>query len=130
MKVVGEVHDFHPAALVRFVLRAMRVGWMWAGVGMMTLAFFSLLAMLSFENVSFVVPVTALSYAAGALARRCSCTNASARNAGSAFSWFASGLHSSGSAGAKPLVHNPYCGGFSGSTCVAFPILTVDPNRL
>ncbi len=66
MKVVGEVHDFHPAALVRFVLRAMRVGWMWAGVGMMTLAFFSLLAMLSFENVSFVVPVTALSYAAGA----------------------------------------------------------------
>jgi drug/metabolite transporter (DMT)-like permease len=34
---------------------------------MMALAFFSLLAMLSIENVSFVVPVTALSYAAGAL---------------------------------------------------------------
>ena len=32
---------------------------------MMTLAFFSLLAMLSIENVSLVVPVTALSYAAG-----------------------------------------------------------------
>ena len=30
-------------------------------------AFFSLLAMLSMENVSFVVPVTALSYAAGAV---------------------------------------------------------------
>jgi drug/metabolite transporter (DMT)-like permease len=67
MKVVGEVHDFRPAALIRFVLRAMRVGWMWIGIGMMTLAFFSLLAMLSIENVSFVVPVTALSYAAGAL---------------------------------------------------------------
>jgi drug/metabolite transporter (DMT)-like permease len=67
MKVVGEVHDFRPAALVRFVFRAMRVGWMWIGIGMMTLAFFSLLAMLSIENVSFVVPVTALSYAAGAL---------------------------------------------------------------
>ena len=66
MKVVGEVHDFRPAALVRFVLRAMRVGWMWIGVAMMALAFFSLLAMLSIENVSFVVPVTALSYAAGA----------------------------------------------------------------
>jgi len=66
MKVVGEVHEFHPAALVRFVLRAVRVGWMWLGIGMMTLAFFSLLAMLSIENVSFVVPVTALSYAAGA----------------------------------------------------------------
>src|SRR5881396_3415253 len=67
MKVVGEVHDFRPAALVRFVVRAMRVGWMWIGIGMMTVAFFSLLAMLSMENVSFVVPVTALSYAAGAI---------------------------------------------------------------
>jgi drug/metabolite transporter (DMT)-like permease len=67
MKVVGEVHDFRPAALLRFVFRAMRVGWMWIGIGMMTLAFFSLLAMLSIENVSFVVPVTALSYAAGAV---------------------------------------------------------------
>ncbi len=55
MKVVGEVHDFRPAALVRFVLRAMRVGWMWIGIAMMTVAFFSLLAMLS------------LSYAAGAI---------------------------------------------------------------
>jgi drug/metabolite transporter (DMT)-like permease len=67
MKVVGEVHDFRPGALLRFVYRAMRVGWMWIGIGMMTLAFFSLLAMLSIENVSFVVPVTALSYAAGAV---------------------------------------------------------------
>lgn len=67
MKAVGEVHDFRPAVLVRFVLRAMRVGWMWIGIAMMALAFFSLLAMLSIENVSFVVPVTALSYAAGAL---------------------------------------------------------------
>jgi len=67
MKVIGEVHDFRPAALVRFVFRAMRVGWMWVGISMMTLAFFSLLAMLSIENVSFVVPMTALSYAAGAV---------------------------------------------------------------
>jgi drug/metabolite transporter (DMT)-like permease len=40
---------------------------MWAGVSMMALAFFSLLGALSFLNVSFVVPVTALSYVAGAL---------------------------------------------------------------
>jgi drug/metabolite transporter (DMT)-like permease len=66
MKVVGEVHDFRPAALIRFILHTVRVGWMWIGIAMMTLAFFSLLAMLSIENVSFVVPVTALSYAAGA----------------------------------------------------------------
>ena len=67
MKVVGEVHDFRPGALVGVAVRAMHVGWMWIGVAMMTLAFFSLLAMLSIENVSFVVPVTALSYAAGAI---------------------------------------------------------------
>jgi drug/metabolite transporter (DMT)-like permease len=66
MKVVGEVHDFRPAALFRFIFRAMCVGWMWIGIAMMALAFFSLLAMLSIENVSFVVPVTALSYTAGA----------------------------------------------------------------
>src|SRR5258708_36649766 len=67
MKVVGEVHDFRPAALVCFVVRAMRVGWMRIGIAMMTGAFFWLLAMLSIENVSFVVPVTPLSYAAGAI---------------------------------------------------------------
>jgi uncharacterized membrane protein len=66
MKGVGEVHDFRPGALVRFVLRALRAGRMWLGVGMMTVAFASLLAMLSLQDVSFVVPVTALSYAAGA----------------------------------------------------------------
>jgi drug/metabolite transporter (DMT)-like permease len=67
MKAVGEVHDFRPVALMQFVLRAVRVAWMWIGIVMMALAFFALLAMLSMENVSFVVPVTALSYAAGAI---------------------------------------------------------------
>ena len=67
MKEVGEVHDFRPAALVRFILQALTVKWMWVGVAMMGMAFFALLAALSFENVSFVVPVTALSYAAGAI---------------------------------------------------------------
>ena len=66
MKTVGEVKDFRPLAIARVVLRALRSGWMWAGVTMMALAFFSLLGALSFLNVSFVVPVTALSYVAGA----------------------------------------------------------------
>ena len=39
---------------------------MWIGFGLMTLSFFALLAMLSWEDVSFVVPATALSYAVGA----------------------------------------------------------------
>jgi drug/metabolite transporter (DMT)-like permease len=67
MKHVGEVTDFRPRALIRVILDAMRVPWMWIGISMMALAFFSLLAVLSIENVSFVVPVTALNYAAGAL---------------------------------------------------------------
>ena len=67
MKETGEVKDFRPAAVARVILRALRVKWMWIGVGMMALAFFSLLAVLSFEKVSFVVPVTALSYVAGAV---------------------------------------------------------------
>ena len=66
MKHVGEVTDFRPLEVVRVILRAMKVPWMWIGVAMMALAFFSLLAMLSIENVSFVVPVTALSYVLGA----------------------------------------------------------------
>jgi hypothetical protein len=67
MKRVGEVTDFRPLAVVRVILRALKVSWMWVGVAMMALAFFSLLAVLSIENVSFVVPMTALNYAAGAL---------------------------------------------------------------
>jgi drug/metabolite transporter (DMT)-like permease len=67
MKTIGEVHDFRPRSLLRVFGRALRVGWMWTALSLMTLGFFALLAMLSFANVSFVIPVTALSYAIGAL---------------------------------------------------------------
>ena len=67
MKQTGEVKDFRPRAIVEVILLALRNKWMWLGVGLMTLAFFSLLAVLAIEKVSFVVPVTALSYVAGAL---------------------------------------------------------------
>ena len=66
MKGVGEVHDFRPKSVLRFVLQSFRLPWMWVGIALMSLAFFSLLAILSFRQVSFVVPVSALSYAAGA----------------------------------------------------------------
>src|ERR1700761_9025197 len=70
MKTIGEVTDFHPASIIRVVFRAMKVGWMWLGLAQMTLAFFALLGMLSLENVSLVIPVSALSYAFGALGGR------------------------------------------------------------
>jgi drug/metabolite transporter (DMT)-like permease len=66
MKSIGEVHDFSPKSIVNFVLQSLRLPWMWMGIALMTLGFFSLLAILSFLEVSFVVPVSALSYAAGA----------------------------------------------------------------
>lgn len=67
MKNVGEARGFHPAEVVRVVLRALREPWMWTGVAMMALAFFALLGALSVYNVTFVVPITALSYVAGAI---------------------------------------------------------------
>ena len=70
MKQIGEVTSFRPCAIARVVLRALAAPWMWAGLGMMALAFFSLLVLLSRANVSFVVPVTALSYVMAALGGR------------------------------------------------------------
>ena len=70
MKETGEVKDFRPSALIAVILRALRSRWMWLGVAMMTIGFFSLLAVFSVANVSFVVPVTALSYVVGAVGGR------------------------------------------------------------
>jgi drug/metabolite transporter (DMT)-like permease len=67
MRTVGEVTNFRPRALIGVALRALSVPWTWLGLGLMTMAFLALLAVLAVENVSFVVPVTALSYAVGAL---------------------------------------------------------------
>ena len=66
MKQIGEVHHFTPRAILGVIGRAFRIGWMWMGFGLMTLSFFSLLALLSWADVSFVVPATALSYVVGA----------------------------------------------------------------
>jgi len=67
MKSVGEIHDFRPKSILRFILQSSRLPWMWLGLALMSVGFFSLLAILSFREVSFVVPVSALSYAAGAV---------------------------------------------------------------
>src|ERR1035441_5016975 len=66
MKLLGEVNDFHPRAIASFVMRALRVSWLWIGVLLMTASFFSFLTMLSWFPVSFVIPATSLAYVAGA----------------------------------------------------------------
>ncbi|MGH9716250.1 MAG: hypothetical protein ACRD4R_05915 [Candidatus Acidiferrales bacterium] len=67
MKTVGEVTDFRPRSIARAIGKAMKVPWMWIGIGLMALGFFSLLGLLSMANVSFVYPASALSYGVGAL---------------------------------------------------------------
>jgi drug/metabolite transporter (DMT)-like permease len=66
MKRMGEAESFHPKAILRFVLRALGQPWMWAGLALSATAFFALLGALAKLPVSFVVPVTALTYAVGA----------------------------------------------------------------
>jgi drug/metabolite transporter (DMT)-like permease len=67
MKQIGEVKDFTPSALLRVLHRILKSGWMWLGLGLGALAFLSLLALLSWAQVSFVVPATAANYIVGAL---------------------------------------------------------------
>ena len=67
MKRIGEVKDFSPRAILGVLGRALRLGWFWLGITLMALAFFSLLALLTWADVSFVVPATALNYVVGAL---------------------------------------------------------------
>lgn len=67
MKKIGEVTSFTPRNLLRTLGRAFKIGWMWLGIGLMAIGFFSLLALLSWANVSLVVPATASSYIVGAM---------------------------------------------------------------
>jgi uncharacterized membrane protein len=66
MKQIGEIETLRPSAIWRVLVRAFRLAWMWLGLALMALAFFSLLALLSWADVSIVVPATALSYVTAA----------------------------------------------------------------
>jgi drug/metabolite transporter (DMT)-like permease len=65
MKATGEPEAMTPRALLRFMGRAFRNGWFWAGVPLMALSFYSLLVLLSWEPISLVIPASALSYVVG-----------------------------------------------------------------
>jgi drug/metabolite transporter (DMT)-like permease len=67
MKDFGEVKNFRVAALFALFRQVFRSGWMWLAIGLLTLGFFSLLTVLSWADVSFVIPATALSYVVGGL---------------------------------------------------------------
>lgn len=70
MKQIGEVHIFSPRALLGFLIRALREKWFWIGVGLLALGFFSLLMLLTWADVSLVIPATALSFVVGGIAAK------------------------------------------------------------
>ncbi len=65
MKATGEPARLRPMAVLQFLGRALRNGWFWAGVPLMAISFYSLLLLLSWEPISFVIPASALSYVVG-----------------------------------------------------------------
>jgi multidrug transporter EmrE-like cation transporter len=67
MKNLGEVKNFELAALFRFFQRAFRSGWMRLAIGLLAVGFFAFLALLSWADVSFVIPATASTYVVGGL---------------------------------------------------------------
>src|SRR5277367_13255 len=67
MKATGEPARLRPKELLVFLGRALTNGWFWAGVPLMALSFYSLLVLLSWKPITFVIPVSALSYVVGTL---------------------------------------------------------------
>jgi len=70
MKLAGEIDDFRPLPFARSLWRALRGGWLPAGVAAMAISFFALLALLSAADASFVIPATAVTYVLNTLGAR------------------------------------------------------------
>jgi drug/metabolite transporter (DMT)-like permease len=67
MKRIGEPESFHPRALMRFLWRAVRSGWVWCAIPLLAGSFYSLLILLSWAPISLVIPASAANYVVGAL---------------------------------------------------------------
>lgn len=67
MKMVGEPESFRPGALLRFLGKALRNGWVWTALPLLAGSFYSLLVLLSWAPLSVVIPATAFNYVVGTL---------------------------------------------------------------
>ena len=65
MKRVGEPESFRPMALLRFLGRTVRSGWVWLATPLMAASFYSLLILLSWAPISLVIPASAFNYVVG-----------------------------------------------------------------
>src|SRR5262245_16083833 len=61
MRKVGAV-SFRPKALIGAIGRMIRSPYLFAGVACLAVAFFSFISLLSYADLSFVAPLTAVSY--------------------------------------------------------------------
>jgi drug/metabolite transporter (DMT)-like permease len=67
MKRVGGPAHLRVPDIFAFLWRALRNAWFWTGVPLMAVSFYALLALLSWEPLSFVIPASALTYVSGTL---------------------------------------------------------------
>ena len=67
MKKIGEPESFRPRALLRFLWRAVRSGWVWFALPLLAASFYSLLILLSWAPISVVIPASAANYIVGVL---------------------------------------------------------------
>ena len=67
MKATGEPARLRPIALLKFLGRAVCNGWFWLGIPLMATSFYALLVLLSWKPVSYVIPMSALSYVVGTI---------------------------------------------------------------
>ncbi|HMD42474.1 MAG TPA: hypothetical protein VKH45_05325 [Candidatus Acidoferrum sp.] len=65
MKQVGEPASFRPMALIRFIGKAVRNGWVWSAIPLLAASFYSLLILLSWAPLSVVIPASAFNYVVG-----------------------------------------------------------------
>jgi drug/metabolite transporter (DMT)-like permease len=70
MKQVGEIDSFRPLAVFRIVRQVLTCKDFILGVFFLALSFFSFLAILSWADMSFVVPATSLVYVVTLLGAR------------------------------------------------------------
>jgi ceramide glucosyltransferase len=69
MQQIGDV-SLRPRALLGALWRMMRNPWLFAGVACMAVSFFSFISLLSYADLSFVVPLTAVSYITNTIGAR------------------------------------------------------------
>lgn len=65
MKQVGQPESFRPMALLHFIGKAMRNGWVWFAAPLLGASFYSLLILFSWAPLSVVIPASAFNYVVG-----------------------------------------------------------------